>query len=323
VHGLPLLGFADWNDTVNLPKGAESCFNANLYGVALNELIELMDHLGDGGAAERYRGDYAAMKETFNAVAWDGKWFVRYFDHDGSPIGSSTNREGQIYTNGQSWPVLSGFAPPERARRALDSVHALLNTKHGIKLSYPGYNGYDPTKGGVTTYPPGAKENGGIFLHANPWVMIAETLLGNGDRAYEYYDQINPASKNEIIDTFQCEPYAYPQNILGDEHPEFGLARNSWLSGTAAWTYTAATKFILGLMPTHAGLSIRPCIPRRWQRFTATRQYRGATYRIRVDNPHGVSCGIKQIRVGGQVISGDLLPIAASGTEVDVEVTLG
>jgi cellobiose phosphorylase len=153
--------------------------------------------------------------------------------------------------------------------------------------------------------------------------MIAETLLGNGDRAYQYYDQINPASKNDTIDTFECEPYAYPQNILGDEHAQFGLARNSWLSGTAAWTYTAATKYILGIMPTHRGLRLSPCIPKRWSGFCVTRRYRGAEYRISVRNPAGVCSGVKELFVGGRLIEGNVLPIAPEGSRVEVELTLG
>lgn len=322
-HGLPLLGFADWNDTVNLATGAESMFNANLYGVALRELIELLEELGDSALAEEYRADYAAMKQKFNDAAWDGEWFIRYFEADGSPLGSKHNSEGQIYTNGQSWPTLSGFADPERGRIALDSVNRLLNTKHGIKLSYPGFNGFDQSKGGVTTYPPGAKENGGIFLHANPWVMIAETLLGNGDRAYQYYDQINPAAKNDSIDEFECEPYAYPQNILGNEHPQFGLARNSWLSGTSAWTYTAATKFILGVMPLHRGLRIEPCIPKAWDGFEVTRVFRGAHYHVKVKNPKHVSRGVVELKVDGKRVEGNVVPAAEIGQRVEVEVTLG
>ncbi len=227
AHGLPLLGFADWNDTVNLPTGAESLFNASLYGRGLLALIELADFQGDVAAVERYRTAYAEMAERVNAAAWDGGWYVRYFHADGTPVGSAQNAEGKIFSNGQSWPVIAGFAPPARAQAALDAVYAQLNTAYGIKLSAPGYDGFDPDKGGVTTYPPGAKENGGIFLHANPWVMIAETLIGRGDRAYAYYRQINPAARNDEIDEFECEPYVYPQNILGDEHPQFGLARNA------------------------------------------------------------------------------------------------
>ncbi|MBN2471994.1 MAG: glycosyl transferase, partial [Anaerolineae bacterium] len=266
--------------------------------------------------------DYAVMQERVNTHAWDGAWYVRYFDAAGEPVGSRRNEKGQLFTNGQSWPVISGFAPPERAAQALDAVHAYLNTPSGIKLSTPGYDGYNPAYGGVSTYPPGAKENGGIFLHANPWVIIAETRLGHGDRAYQYYAQVNPAARNDEIDRFECEPYVYPQNILGDEHPQFGLARNSWLSGTASWMYQAATQYILGIQPTYAGLRIDPCIPAAWEGFTATRRFRGATYRITVRNPQGVSQGVTAVVVDGAPIKGNTLPIFEGGTHT-VEVTLG
>lgn len=322
-HGLPLLGFADWNDTVNLPGKAESVFVAHQYGVALKEMILLMDYLGDSAKADEYRKDYEHMKNVVNEHCWDGEWYKRYFEADGTPIGSKENKEGQIYTNAQSWAVMSGFAEGERAEKALNSVYTIMNTEFGIKLSYPGYNGFDPSKGGVTTYPPGAKENGGIFLHSNPWVMIAETMMGNGDRAFQYYNQINPASKNDIIDRFECEPYCYPQNILGNEHPQFGLARNSWLSGTSSWTYQAATKFIIGLKPQHNGLEINPCIPKGWDNFKATRIYRNSTYNIEVKNPNHVSKGVQSVTVDGNAISGNVVPIFNDGLEHSVVVTLG
>jgi len=248
---------------------------------------------------------------------------VRYFDHDGSPIGSKRNAQGQIWTNGQSWPVISGFAPRDRAERALESVHRLLNTPNGIKLSAPGYDGFDPAKGGVTTYPPGAKENGGIFLHANPWVMIAETLVGNGDRAFEYYNQINPAAKNDVIDTYECEPYVYAQNILGNEHSLFGLARNSWLSGTASWVYQAATKHILGIQPGYAGLELNPCIPKAWNGFSVRRKFRGAEYVIEVTNPEHVSKGVRKLVVDGVAIEGTCVPVFDDDQTHTVQVTLG
>lgn len=323
AHGLPLLGFADWNDTVNLPAGAESLFTAHLYGWALLEMIGLAEKLGEDETVETYSAFYQSMQDIVNAVAWDGEWYVRYFDHQGGLLGSHRNSQGKIFTNAQSWAVLSGFAPERWSLQALDSVFEHLNTAHGIKLSTPGYDGFDPDKGGVTTYPPGAKENGGIFLHANPWVMIAETLLGRGDRAYQYYRQINPATKNDLADVFECEPYVYPQNILGDEHPQFGLARNAWLTGTASWAYQAGLKYILGVRPEYDGLRLDPCVPSDWQRFSITRHFRGAEYTIQVENPDGVQKGVKTIRVDGDLLEGTLLPVFADGKVHQIEVVMG
>ncbi len=320
AHGLPLLGFADWNDTINLAKGAESLFSAHLYGRALLEFIALLNHLGQDSS--EWENAYAEMKARVEQHAWDGDWYVMYFDHDGSPVGSHKNQYGQIHLNGQSWSVLSGFAGPERAKKAMQSVYEKLNTRFGIKLSTPGYNGFDPRYGGVTTYPPGAKENGGIFLHPNPWAMMAETMLGNGERAYEYYAQINPAGKNDLIETYESEPYVYPQNILGDEHPQFGLARNAWLSGTASWCYQAGTQWILGIRAEYDGLRIDPCIPSHWSGFSAVRKYRGATYKITVKNPKGVNKGVQALLVDGFPVSDNVIPLM-SGKEHEVEVWMG
>ena len=323
AHGLPLLGFADWNDTVNLPSGAESLFTAHLYGKALLEMMALCRFQGNESQALAYAQDYETMWLRVNDTAWDGDWFVRYFDHRGQPLGSHTNEYGKIYLNGQTWAVISGFADGERARLALDSAHLLLNTPNGLKLSWPGFNGFDPVKGGITTYPPGAKENGGIFLHTNPWAMIAAALVGDGERAYQYYQQINPAARNERIDEFEVEPYVYPQNILGDEHPQFGLGRNSWLSGTASWAYQAATQNILGLQPTYQGLRIDPCIPCAWEDFSARRVYRGAIYDIRVTNSAQTNKGVRHVLVDGEETGDNTLPLFAANTIHHVEVKMG
>lgn len=323
THGLPLLGFADWNDTVNLPAGAESLFNANLYGVALREMAGLCRWLGLGDEAGGYERDWTAMADTVNKVAWDGEWYVRYFDHNGAPLGSHTNDHGRIYLNGQSWPVLSGFATPERALLAMDSARRMLNTRYGLKLSTPGFSAYDPEKGGITTYPPGAKENGGIFLHTNPWAVIAETMLGRGDRAFEYYAQVNPAARNNEAETYECEPYVYPQNILGDEHPKFGLARNSWLSGTASWMYQAAVRHILGIRVEYDVLVIDPCVPSGWRSFSVSRTIRGTRYRIDVENPSGVCRGVTKVTVDGAVVEGARVALAPARTERRVSVVMG
>ena len=322
-NGLPLLGFADWNDTVNLPEGAESLFTTYLYGWALKELIALAKRLGKKKTVKKLRAAYESMKKIVNAVAWDGEWYVRYFDQAGKPLGSHKNAQGQIYTNAQSWAVLSGFASRKRALKAMGAVFQYLNTSNGIKVSTPGYDGFDPEKGGVTTYPPGAKENGGIFLHTNPWVVMAEAILGRGDRAYLYYAQINPAKKNVDIDTYECEPYVYAQNILGDEHPQCGLGRNAWLTGTASWAYQAGLKYILGVRPEYEGLRIDPCIPAAWEGFRVTRRFRGAEYDITVRNPNHVSKGVKSVRLDGYPLDQPLLPVLEDGGQHVVEVLMG
>jgi len=321
-HGLPLLGFADWNDTINLPKGAESLFTANLYGRALKEMIELM-HFLKNRKADFYKNAYREMQNRVEESAWDGKWYVMYFDDKGKPLGSRKNEKGKIHLNAQSWAVLSGFASHERAFNAMESVYKKLNTKYGIKLSTPGYDGFDPKYGGVTTYPPGAKENGGIFLHPNPWAMIAETILGNGDRAFEYFAQINPASKNDILDRYEIEPYVYAQNILGDEHSQFGLGRNSWLSGTASWCYQAGIQWILGVRAEYNGLRIDPCIPKGWNGFKVTRRFRGSTFQIEVHNNNHVSKGIKKVTLDGKLVVGNLIQVIKKKGSYRVEIWMG
>lgn len=191
------------------------------------------------------------------------------------------------------------------------------------KLSTPGLAGYDPTKGGVTTYPPSAKENSAIFLRANPWMIIAETLAGNGDRAYAYTRQIKPAAKNESADVFEAEPFVYPQNILGDEHRQFGLARNSWLTGTASWAYQAATQWILGVRPEWDGLRVDPCIPSVWDGYRVRRHFRGARYEITVGNPHHVCHGVESLAVHGEPLAGSVIPALGDGRLHHVEVVLG
>ncbi|MBN1647906.1 MAG: glycosyl transferase [Spirochaetales bacterium] len=322
-HGLPLLGFADWNDTINLPTGAESVFVANQYCLAARELADVLEFSGDKKTAAGLKTWYDEMKDTINRKAWDGAWYRRYYDHKGKPIGAASCQYGRVFANAQSWAVMSGVAEGERMISALNTIRKNLNTTSGIKLSWPGYNGYDEEKGGVTTYPPGTKENGGIFLHSNPWVIISETIAGRGEIAFEYYNQINPAAKNDIIDRYEVEPYCYAQNMLGDEHPQFGLGRNSWLSGTASWMYQAATQYILGVHPACDGLVIDPCIPSKWDSFRMKRKFRGAIYNIEVLNPGHVCKGVKSVEIDGKKHAGNTLPVLKAGTEHTVRVTMG
>ena len=304
AHGLPLLGFADWNDTVNLPRGAESFFTANLYGLALKALGSILD---DAQISPLIDKMYREMQARIEGAGWDGQWYLRYFDHLGKPVGTSSDSHTQIYLNGQTWPVLSGFASADRAELAMQSVHDRLFTPNGIKISDPPFNGYDPDFGGITTFPPGVKENGGIFVHPNPWAIIAETKLRHGERAYQYYQATNPAFRNERIEEYECEPYVYAQNVISDGHPQFGLARNSWLTGASAWHYIAVTQYILGIRAELQGLRIDPCIPPAWDGFKVTRLFRGKEVRIDVHNPDHASYGVRKMLVNGKEVVGNLV----------------
>ena len=315
-HGLPLLGFADWNDTVNLPKGAESFFTANLYGVALKALLSILDN-------PEINEMSAEMRERVEICGWDGEWYLRYFDHQGQPVGTSEDAHTQIYLNGQTWPVLSSFASAERAERAMQSVRERLFTSNGIKISAPPFDGYDPTFGGITTFPPGVKENGGIFVHPNPWAIMAETLLHHGDRAYEYYRATNPAFRNDRIEEYECEPYVYAQNIISDAHPQFGLARNAWLTGASAWHYVAVTQYMLGVRPELGGVRVDPCIPAAWEGFRMTRKFRGKEVTIEVLNPDHVSYGVVKVFLNDQEIEGNLLMDGMLQPQNIVRVVMG
>ncbi len=323
-HSIALAGRADWNDTLNLDTGkgvAESVFTSMLYCRAALEMAGLSEYLGDIKRNKKYLLMHERMKTAINESCWDGEWYKRAFDDDGKPLGSKENDFGKIFINSQSWAVLGGVAGSERAKSCLEAVYTYLNTKYGIVSMYPAYRELDETKGGITTYPPGAKENGGIFLHTNPWVMIAEVICGNGNRAFDYYKQILPSKRNDEADKLEVEPYVYPQNILGKEHPQFGIGRNSWLSGTASWSMVAAAQYILGIRPDYDGIVIDPCIPACWSGFKAKRIFRGATYNIEVKNPDNVNSGVKRIILDGEEVN--KIGVQPENSSVNVVVELG
>lgn len=323
-HNIALAGRADWNDTLNLDTGkgiAESVFTSMLFCRAAMEMAELSAFLQKSDDEKRFGEMFNEMKDAINSACWDGEWYKRAFDDESKPIGSKENTFGKIFINSQSWAVMGGVSDMERSRRCLDSVNEHLNTKYGIVSMYPSYTAHDPAKGGITTYPPGAKENGGIFCHTNPWVMIAEIMTGNGDRAFEYYKQILPARRNNDADHLEVEPYVYPQNILGKEHPQFGIGRNSWLSGTASWNMVASSQYILGIRPGYDCLTVDPCIPSSWDGFRAVRVFRGAKYKIEVRNRAHVNRGVKKITIDG--VAADRIPVLPAGSTAEVVVELG
>ncbi|MGD0042513.1 MAG: hypothetical protein ABSE84_19280, partial [Isosphaeraceae bacterium] len=314
-HGLPKLGWADWNDAFNM-EGSESVFSACLYGKALLEMQELMDVLGDVKSAQGYAEEYDRIKKSVNKHAWDGEWYVSYIDKDGKLVGSKKNEEGQIYLYTQAWAVIAGFASPDRAARAMKSVQEKLDTKHGIKVMTPAYKKTQPGIS-ASTYTPGLKENAGIFLHPNPWAAIAETMLGHGERAVQIIDRINPLKQD--TNTYECQPDVFVQNMASDEHPQFGLARNPWLSGTVSWVNQATTKNILGIRPTYKGLMIDPAIPESWPGYTATRVFRGVACHIRVERGDGAN---RVMLVDGKPVAGNVVPTTFLSGKNEVQIVV-
>jgi cellobiose phosphorylase len=322
-HGLPRSGFSDWNDTLNIDHGsgkAESVWTGMQFCRAMLDLAELCREIGRHDDEQRFTDLHTRMAAAINEHAWDGAWYARSFDDDGLPIGVSGAAHQAIDLIPQSWSVLGEVAPRDRAERAMASADEKLNTKFGLALIWPPYDGNDDRVRGTSTYVPGAKENGGIFCHANTWSIVAEAMLGNGDEAYKYYRQILPLARTDS-DLYKVEPYTYPQNICGPTHPSFGMARNAWLTGTASWTYVAATQWILGIRPTYAGLCVAPAMPSTWTGFTAHREFRGTAYEIAVSRK-GPGAAVS-LTVDGVAVPGDVVPLPAPGTAtVRVEVVV-
>jgi cellobiose phosphorylase len=264
------------------------------------------------------------MEKVIYQHGWDGAWFVRAYDDFGKPVGSEACEEGKIFIESQGMCIMAGIGLKDgKAKKALDSVHKYLATKHGIVLQQPAYSKYYLHLGEISSYPPGYKENAGIFCHNNPWIMIAETMIGNGNRAFDYYTRINPSAREKISDMHRCEPYVYAQMIAGKDAPTHGEAKNSWLTGTAAWNYYTITQWILGIRAEFDGLRLDPVIPSDWKGFTVTRRFRGNTYVIEARNPKGKQSGVKTLLVDGKPIAGNLLPVLPPQAEpIRVEVVL-
>jgi cellobiose phosphorylase len=352
-HNLPLIGRADWNDCLNLNcfsetpgqsfqtttnkdgKVAESIFIAGLFVLAAKEMASLASHLENSSArgnfstftlqpSTRYLQLADQMTATTLAHGWDGAWFRRAYDDYSRPVGSVENDEGQIFIEPQGMCVMAGIGIPEgQAELALESVYDRLATEHGILLLQPAYSQYYLHLGEISSYPPGYKENASIFCHTNPWIMIAESHLGHGNRAFDYYRRINPSARQELAELHACEPYVYAQTIAGRDAPTHGEAKNSWLTGTAAWNYVAITQWILGLRPELDGLRVDPCIPAAWNGFRANRLFRGVHYEIEVFNPQHVEHGVSRLLVDDETIPGNILPLFPIGTTHRVQVFLG
>ena len=341
-HNLPLIGRADWNDCLNLncfsehpgesfqtfgpSEGpvAESVFIAGMFVKYGEEYAQLAELLGDKAEADRARAEVAVMNDAILKDGWDGEWFVRAYDAYSNKVGSKECEEGQIYIEPQGFCVLAGVGVKEGlAQKALDSVKERLDTKYGVMILQPAYTKYHLELGEISSYPPGYKENAGIFCHNNPWISIAETVIGRGNRAFEVYQKTCPAYVEEISEIHRTEPYVYSQMVAGRDAKYHGEAKNSWLTGTAAWTFVNISQYILGVYPTHSGLSIDPCIPEGFGDFKVTRSYRDVVYHINVKNPKNVQKGVASMTVDGVAVEGCVIPYEAGKKDVNVEVIMG
>ena len=338
---LPLIGRADWNDCLNLncfsehpgesfqitgpSEGpvAESVFIAGMFVKYGREYGNILKHLGLNEEAEKAYQAVSEMNDTVMDKGWDGEWFIRAYDAFGKKVGSNECDEGKIFIEPQGMCIMAGIGVKTgEAQKALDSVKERLDTRFGIVLQNPAYTTYRLNLGEISSYPPGYKENAGIFCHNNPWIIFAETIMGHGDRAFELYKKTCPAFLEEISEIHRTEPYVYCQMVAGKDAPTFGEGKNSWLTGTAAWTFTVLTEGILGIKPDYDGLTIDPCIPHTVKEFTVNRSFRNTMYHITVKNPNGVEKGVVAMKVNGQSVP--VGPVSVSdAAEVDVEVIMG
>ena len=342
-HGLPLIGHADWNDCLNLncysttpgesfqlaghienDKIAESVMIAGLFCRACDEMADILRNINQSKLATDYNKKAEEMRQTIYEHGWDGEWFLRAYDANGAKIGSKENKEGKIFIESQGWSILGGAGLENGyALKALDSVNKHLATSNGIILQQPAFQKYYVNLGEVSSYPPGYKENAGIFTHNNTWIQIAETMLGRGDRAMEYYKSICPPTKEEQIDIYRSEPYVYSQMTAGRDAQTPGEGKNSWLTGTVAWSFVTLSQYILGIRPDHKGLVIDPCIPKDWNQFKVVRKYRNSVYNITIYNPNNINKGVKKLILDGDIVNGNMIPDLNDGKEHTVVAELG
>ena len=340
-HGLPLIGRADWNDCLNLNcfstdpnesfqttenqagRVAESVMIAGMFVLYGNAYAELCSQVGQDDEATRATQEVNRMVAIVEEHGWDGEWFLRAYDASGKKVGSNDNEESKIFIESQGFAAMAGIGIESgKTESALNAVETMLGCEYGIVLNYPAFSRYHLEYGEISTYPQGYKENGGIFTHNNPWIMIGETVLGRGDRAFDYYTRIAPSWQDNLT-LRKIEPYVYSQMVAGKEAQRPGEAKNSWLTGTAAWNYHAITEHILGIKPDYHGLRIDPCIPSDWSDYTVTRKYRGTTYHIQISNPNSVNKGVKSISVDGVAIEGNVISVKEPGKEYNIDVVMG
>ncbi|HOG93156.1 MAG TPA: N,N'-diacetylchitobiose phosphorylase [Opitutaceae bacterium] len=322
-HGLPCGLLADWNDCLKLGYKGESVFVTFQLRFGLKTYAEIATQLGKPKEAKWALAELAKLDKKIAKVCWDGGWFIWAISEDGVVFGTKKAKEGQIYVNTQVWAVLSGAATPEQTDKALAAVQSRLASDYGVALCNPPFDKTPVKVMRAVLFNPGNKENGGIFSHTQSWVVLAEIARGNGDAAYRYYRSFMPSAQNDQAEVREIEPYVHCQSTHAPASKKYGKSRVPWLSGTASWSHYTATQYILGIRPELGGLRIDPCIPTTWPGFTAKRTFRGKALDIEVQNPSGVSRGVKSLTVDGVEIKGNLIPAAKLKKGAKIVAILG
>ncbi|MCK9522577.1 MAG: N,N'-diacetylchitobiose phosphorylase [Proteobacteria bacterium] len=321
AHDLPCGLFADWNDCLRLGEEGESAFVAFQLRLALREYRDISAMLGEAEESAWAAEKLAWFDGVLEKHVWDGEWYLRAYRYDGLKFGSKENDEGSIFMNAQVWAVLSGHATGARATQAMDAMDKHLNTEYGVMLCAPPYVHADPQVALAVLFNPGMKENAGIFNHTQGWGVMAQAMLGRGDKAWEYMRNVLPGFYNDRAEVRQVEPYAVCQSTHARYSPRFGAGRLSWLSGAATWNYFAATQYILGVRPDYDGLRIAPCLPADWPEVSVTRTFRGKNFRITIVNgPTGHT--VKAVTINGKPVDGNLIPAEMFQDDNDVRVEL-
>lgn len=313
THGLCLIRGGDWNDALNGVGRAgrgESVWLTMALAYALTELASLFDYAGDREQAVECRERAASLRAGINDSAWDGDWYLRAYSDDGKPVGSHRNAKGRIYLNAQSWAVICGAASAGRALTCMRAADKWLSTPFGPIMLAPAYDGYEDGVGRISVLRPGEFENGGIYVHAAVFKMLADCMLGRGNEAYKTLMAVSPFNPENPPSHSTCEPYVYPNCYFGPESgQDYGVARYSWLTATADWLFYVLTEWMIGVRPDYDGLVIAPCLPSVWHEVHLRRRFRGATYDVTILNPDGVETGIKSLSLDGDHL------IARTGTE--------
>lgn len=323
IHGLPCGLAADWNDCLVLGHCGETVFVAFQVRYALKTYVEICEMLNQPKEVQWAREKLAILDRNIETHTWDGEWYLRAFRYDGLKYGSKENEEGSLWLNPQSWAVLSGHAPPEKAEMVMKAVRERLATESGIMIIDPPYEKADLRVVKAPLFNKGMKENGSIFCHTQGWAIIAETMLGHGNQAYQYFRAFMPAAYNDRAEIRQIEPYVYSQFTHSKYSPRFGASRLPWLTGTAAWAYHAATNYILGIRPEYQGLRLDPCIPSSWKSFSVERRFRKRWLSIRVRNEKGVQKGVRHVVLNGETLPSNFIPFERLNDRNEVLVVMG